>query len=402
MNSIKIKKKFWSVLEQYCGVRYGLYKKRYYANLIHDKQLHLRNQQIKSDNQSIKVLICLHSFSWGGAEKFAMDTIRYLADKKIEFFVFAEKRTEYFSEFIEHFCLNRLFYAHIYQNSTKQLCEIISLVRPTIIHIHHSYSAYKSLPFLPKKILVVDSLHIIECQGGGYPYLAAIYSRYIDYHHVISLGLGDFLNNTLGVPKFKIIPGYLVDDLQYERKKRKWGDSGICIGFLGRFEKQKRPEIFIEVARCLIKKYSNQKISFIMQGEGSLKSFCYNLIKRYKIEDYFVFLPADKNIYLFHEKIDILLNPAENEGLPLIAIEAAELGTVYIGSDVGQHNEILFNECILTNEPGKFIQQAICIIDRLIIDNSIINDILYTQEFKLKLMKNIPATIKIWSFFYGD
>lgn len=327
----------------------------------------------------------MHSFEWGGAERFAYETIKFLKNNNCNFLIFVEKRTQiadYFSEVIDDVLI---IYAENYQKSEDQLIKIITQQRPDVIYIHHSWSTYNALEFIPRNIFIIDSLHIIEYQTGGYPYLSAKKSCYINIHHVVSQGLKDYLVNELGVPSHKIKVASLTRKEESDYYTTKTDHEKIIIGFLGRFEKQKRPELFIELAYTLLKK--DNKFHFIMQGNGSLQECIIQMINKYNLKNIEI-LSASDNIKDFYNKIDILINCSENEGLTLSGIESAQYNTIFISTNVGQQNEITSHECLINPDPLKFVSQAVALIHKLNTNKELRDSILINQKQKLEILTN--------------
>lgn len=362
------------------------YNKRYNNSLKWSIVRHRKNIEIYQTNQEKRVLICLHSFDWGGAEQFAYETIKFVQQNNIPYEIFVEKKTEMSDSFKAVLDFSLITYAKTYQDSGEQIVSLIHSRCINFISIHHSYSAYKALKKFPRNIFVIDSLHIIEYQTGGYPYLSAEHSTFINVHHVVSKGLMNFLMAELGVPKYKLELGYLFDKDSTSKIKKKHIREEITIGFLGRFEKQKRPELFVEVAKKLQQQLYDFNISFVMQGTGSLNERIKNLVSLYKIKN-FTFLNPISDIDDFHKRIDILLNCSENEGLTLTGIECAKHGTIFISTNVGQQIEITSRKALLEYQPRMFINQAVLLIKKIIYNHEIGEEILAHQNILLNSMK---------------
>lgn len=354
------------------------YIRRYRKNLQFTKKREICNPAIKDSNQRKKVLVCMHSFEWGGAERFAYETIKFLKDNDYDFLVFVEKKTIIADYFLDIIAGASIVYAEHYQKSENQLVELIARQEPNIIYIHHSWSTYNALKFTPRNIFIIDSLHIVEYQTGGYPYLSAKNSCYINIHHVVSQGLKNYLVNELGVASHKIEIASLERKVVGNFKKRKV-ENRFVIGFLGRFEKQKRPELFIELARALLKR--GDKYYFIMQGDGSLYEQVSHLIKKYNLQNIEI-SPSSDNITNFYQKIDILVSCSENEGLTLVGIESVQHDTIFISTDVGQQNEIVSDACLVSPHPLDFIQQSVTLIQNLVDDTDLQKLVLENQQAK--------------------
>lgn len=397
MISKLLKKLRWRFLSE---STINIYIQRYSKNLYLEKIRIKQNSDIFKRNTYQKVLICMHSFEWGGAEKFALLTVKKIIELNLDFHIFIEKKVDNPITLPFRLFDHQVTYATTYQNSAQQLINLINCFKPSLIHIHHSYSCYLALPNIKRNILVLDSLHIIEYQSGGYPYLAAENTRWINYHHVVSRGVESYLINELGVMPKKVILGYLLFDVVLQAKKRKWREDGLTIGFLGRFEKQKRPELFVELARYMHHKHSNINIQYLMQGEGSLKHATIENVKKYNLEDKFVFNNPNTDIDEFHEEIDVLLNCAENEGLTLIGVESALKETLFISTAVGQQHEITSSECLVSAQPQKFLIETSSLLVALAQDGDLRDKVIAEQYKKICLLQENDVKKKIFEVFY--
>lgn len=380
---------------------YFLHLKRYKKNQRFYSLLQKSSDELARQNAQRVILICMHSLDWGGAERFAIECIKYLHNKGVDYHIFVEKRCENIGEFLPFLINDNITFANQYQASEKQLLNLVSNIRPSVMHIHHSFSAYRALSGLPKSIYVIDSLHIVEYQTGGYPYLSAKNHQYIQMHHITNFGLLDIMHHQLGIPNYRMKLGYLVDrSLGLQAKNRILQKNHLSIGFLGRFEKQKRPELFIECASYILKRIKNVDFNFIMQGEGSLKQKCIDMAIVKKISNNLVFNDAKENIDDFHESVDIILNVSENEGLALTALESAKKRTIYISTDVGQQNEIVASDCLISPDPRKIKKEALLVIQKILYNPLLVDNILNEQFCKYEKCRLSSAKEMILDWIY--
>lgn len=361
------------------------YQKRFEKNRQLLAKRQCQDVLIYKENKRKNILVCLHSLDWGGAERFAYATLQFLKDHHTPYLIFVEKQTQIAEHFLDVILdKDLLIYADEYQNSAQQLLDIVANNKIDVIYIHHSYSAYKALEKLPRNVFVLDSLHIVEYQTGGYPYLSAKYSKYINIHHVVSIGLQRYLSEILGVADYKVELGYLIKEISEKNTRKIWNNKKIKIGFLGRFEKQKRPELFIELAKKMQK---HHHIHFLMQGDGSLKQKVKKLAGIHRLNN-ITFSEANQHVQDFFHQVDILINCAENEGLTLVGIESLQYQVIFISSDVGQQNEITSKQCLISATPKYFIAQAAKLILSLINNQTLRNEILTEQANILQAIQS--------------
>lgn len=370
-----------------------IYYKRYQKNQYLLTKRNLENTLIKESNQKQAILVCLHSFEWGGAERFAYETLAYLKQKNANLLIFVEKKTEIATHFLPLIKDSQIIYAHTYQNAGDQVGDLVASYNITKLYIHHSWSAYKALP-LPKQVFVIDSLHIIEYQTGGYPYISAKNSAYIDKHHVVSLGLKTYLVDVLGVLPQKIIVAGLPRQQIYPKQRP--NNHKLVVGFLGRFERQKRPEMFVQLVKNFAK---NPNIAFIMQGEGKLLDTVTKMARRYKLDNLKI-QPASMNVDDFYNSVDVVLNCSENEGLALVGIESVQYNKVFISSNVGQEDEITVHRCLLDAHPSRFLEQAYVLLGQLINDKTLYQSIINEQQQKLKKITDATFGQAVLSVYF--
>src|SRR5690606_31205406 len=128
---------------------------------------------------------------------------------------------------------------------------------------------------------VVDSLHIIEYLHGGYAGAAVTYDAFIDTHHVISPQLVSWLSKTQGVDpaKLKLAPLVtLTTDGSGDFRERE-RSRPFTISFIGRFTRQKRPDVFLALVHRLRRR--GVRFRAIMQGDGERRDLVESLLDRF-------------------------------------------------------------------------------------------------------------------------
>jgi len=114
--------------------------------------------------------------------------------------------------------------------------------------------------------------------------------------------------------------------------------STFNVGFLGRFSPEKKPELFVEVAKAASK---FKDFKFIMAGEGPLLD---KVIKDANKLNNFEYLGVINNVPEFFSQIDCLIISSETEGISLSAMEALSHGIPVLSTDVGGMRELLVDE----------------------------------------------------------
>jgi glycosyltransferase involved in cell wall biosynthesis len=165
-----------------------------------------------------------------------------------------------------------------------------------------------------------------------------------DLHVVPSTELGDQLVTKFGMNKTKVVFIPNAIDIHHvkklSKKKIRNGKLNKLLGkkdivkifSMGRFDKQKGFEnLFYATAR--LRNYS-RKIRLFILGDGPLKTFYMNLIKKLDMEKYIFFLGWQKNPYQFLRFADIFILVTNYEACPNSLLEALSLGIPTMASDV--------------------------------------------------------------------
>lgn len=131
------------------------YTKRYAKNQHFDKIRRNQRSAIRGCNTEKKVLVCMHSLDWGGAERFAYETLLFLKKHKIPYLVFIEKKTEIAGHFLSILdAAKAIVYGQRYQKSESQLLELINstaieIANANLARIPDEYTLTGSYRYLP-------------------------------------------------------------------------------------------------------------------------------------------------------------------------------------------------------------------------------------------------------------
>lgn len=123
------------------------------------------------------------------------------------------------------------------------------------------------------------------------------------------------------------------DDL---RERFGWRPQRPLVGFVGRLEEVKGPDLFLEIAERV-----RVDAGFVLIGGGSLAGEMRGRARVAGIEDRVAFAGevADARPYL--AQLDVLALPSRHEGLPMVLLEAAACELPVVAFDVGGVGEVL-------------------------------------------------------------
>ena len=146
--------------------------------------------------------------------------------------------------------------------------------------------------------------------------------------------------------KNKLLTIYNSFELNIDEYKEKFPEfllnkNSFIIGFVGRFNKVKRLEIFIKLAKRLEKKLSNFKI--VLVGDGPEKVKLVKLIEKHKLESLFILPGFITNISNYYKSFNVFVLPSIREANSVALLEASSLKIPCIAFDVGGNSEIIQN-----------------------------------------------------------
>lgn len=228
--------------------------------------------------------------------------------------------------------------------------------------IHHSGWLYRSLPYISRHrpgLPIIDSLHIIEYLQGGYVGTAVQYDDFVTTHHVISPQLVHWLGETQRIPtdKLAFAPlNTLTVDENRQFAARGPDTPPFTISFIGRFSRQKRPDIFLLLVHALRKKGVHFRA--IMQGGGERQYLVDGLIDRFKLQDVVEIRDEQTSVVGTLSDTDLLVITSINEGLTLTTFEAVAAGVPVLSTDVGSQYSIIEGDMLAPRAGLPFVLQA--------------------------------------------
>ncbi|RFT38735.1 glycosyl transferase, partial [Bifidobacteriaceae bacterium NR015] len=159
------------------------------------------------------IIIGLHWLQAGGAERWAVETIK-LAKKAGFVPIVITDRDGHQPWITKDFCDDALVLPltppiREYWADVPLLRSLFEQFDIKAIAIHHCQWLYDHIwwvkQFFPETH-IIDSLHIVEyINCGGYPHEAVTHDKWIDLHHVISPQLENWLHNVHGIESSKIV-----------------------------------------------------------------------------------------------------------------------------------------------------------------------------------------------------
>jgi L-malate glycosyltransferase len=122
-------------------------------------------------------------------------------------------------------------------------------------------------------------------------------------------------------------------------------NQSLNILFVGRLDKNKRPERFVKLASVLTKIFPGVPLQFQIAGDGELRSELENLATELNLSPgKLKFLGICNRMSEIYRKADVLISTSEREGSPNAVLEAMAYGLPVIASNVGGTSEILSDQ----------------------------------------------------------
>lgn len=212
---------------------------------------------------------------------------------------------------------------------------------------------YELLPYLNSEIKKIDLTHAFSKPDYGVEQFSLSYIQYLDQRVVINNKTkADFISeyDTYAIDKSEAnklicIPnGIAIQETVTSRANSK----DLTIGFFGRWSKEKRPELFLDIAKQLSQK--DKSITFEMAGTA-LENHKQTIQKSHVI--CLGELSKTEDISNFYKNIDVLVVTSYREGFPLVIMEAMSYGVIVISTDVGS-----IEEHIKSNDNGFLISES--------------------------------------------
>ncbi|MHA7134525.1 glycosyltransferase [Oerskovia turbata] len=305
----------------------------------------------------------LHWLESGGAESWALESAQLAADAGYQVVITADVPAP--QRLLDR-ALAITDDVYIPSNSISEedwgpfLSNLVKRHRPSVVHVHHSSRAYAFLPELRHGypgVTVIDSTHIVEHRTGGFVRQSLEMSPFVDVHHVISPELRDLYLLDARIDRAKVAYRPLTGLEAVASVEKARADGPLRIGFLGRVAPQKRPFLFVELARRLHRRYPG-RFEFVMQGSGGLSALTDAQIQRDGLGDVISRRPWGP-ITEFMDAVDVLVISSDNEGLTLTSLEAEEHGVLVLSSDVGSQRTVIAPELLVPRNPNGFLKEAV-------------------------------------------
>lgn len=229
--------------------------------------------------------------------------------------------------------------------SVLQIAKMLRKYKPDIIHTHLSKAwaltiLAKNISGTKCKVIHTFHGHILHSYFSKWKALIInLIQRFLASNSDYLVAVNDITKNELiaarigSEEKFVVIyPGFKA--LEHHSKinaRRRLGlaENVLTVGFIGRFEQIKRPDILSKVINISLG--SSDSLQFIVCGGGELYEDFKNKTANPKVHCF----PWTHDLSLIYSSVDLMLLTSDNEGSPLTIIEAGQLGIPTLSRAVG-------------------------------------------------------------------
>lgn len=327
-------------------------------------------------NAEKAVVIGLHWFELGGAERWAFETVRLVREAGLLPIVLTNRDSH--QPWIARAELDGAlvipFSDHTVHSQTVGYEQLLRGIFTTFdvrgVVVHHNQWLYDRLHWIRRSrpdVPIVDSTHIVEYRGGGYPMSSVVVEEVISAHHVISPSLGKWMTDVQGVPAHKVVMAPLggltvsIKDAQF--RPRGEGEP-LTVAFVGRMARQKAPEVFVAMVMKL--RSHGDRLRFIMHGDGEMSSWIDDIIRGHGLTDVIERRHSATPVADTLDESHVLVVTSHNEGLTLTTLEAIAHGLPVISTDVGAQSDIIPARALVSRDVYGAAKEAADAVARLL------------------------------------
>lgn len=343
------------------------------------------------------VVVAMHWFQAGGAERWALETVKLVRDAGFIPIVITDRdgHQPWIADpaFDDAILLPMTMPVQERPGDSPVLRALFEQFDIAGILIHHCQWMYDNAWWVKThfpQTRIVDSLHIVEYYfHGGFPKESVAHDEWIDLHHVISPQLEHWLINDHQIAPEKVVDAPLVGltaDAKTPSFKERDKTKPFTVAYIGRMVRQKRPEAFILAAKAVNAVYPG-KVRFIMQGNGDMDAFSDMMIKRYGLEEVIERRALDAPVAQTYRDADALLISSINEGITLTSIEAISAGVPVLSANVGSQETLIPPKGLCRRMTSNFVHDA----------KSALSHILNNEEDRRKLWESELARLQKFS-----
>lgn len=308
-------------------------------------------------NDKTNLLFLLPWMVIGGADLFNLDILKRIDRKKYNVIVatMLPSNNDLRQEFEKY--TDALYDLSSFMDRNKYPIFVEYLIKSRnidLIFLSNCSYAYAMLPMIKNKfpnLSIIDYVHSIDpkAKRGGFGGYSRDFDKFIDMTYTCN----NFTKNQLinDYQKENVETLYIGTDHEkfnpkkFDSKnlKNKFNipENKIVITYLARFSEEKRPELFVDIAKELLK--NNKDLYFVMAGSGDLYDIVKGKILNNGLNKKILLTGATNNPEEIYAISDITVNCSRLEGLALTSFESLSMGVPVVSANVGGQSELIDN-----------------------------------------------------------
>lgn len=313
------------------------------------------------DPVKINVLCIIPAMVVGGSEKVIWDVVRSLEVYGYDFHLICDQGQDNewcrkFSASFKNVVLLKPFADDAqYQ---RYLSEMIRRLEIKILLNTNSRTGYRCLPELKSEfpeLKAIDILHLEDVGGAIEKYAWA--AKHLNRRICISQHLKDYMKdvyrrNSIAQEydaRIEVIHNGTqpISKSSYVQSSRQLrvdhgiSEDDVVISFIGRFAQEKKPFLFIDIARIMVAKAPQIRWKFVMAGSGPYEPKVIARINESGLGDRFVLLGMMADVVPLLMNSFLLCVVSRHEGIPLVIQEALALNVPVLSTNVGAIRELI-------------------------------------------------------------
>ncbi len=242
--------------------------------------------------------------------------------------------------------------------------EILKQAKRPVVFIGQCNFGYKLSPHLYRKCKVIDIIHGFDLK---FTRVWMPFTPFLDVRMGIAYNVIRRLNQyqeAVGIPEkyhqFEKLTLYVAIPGNITKTNRE--DHLLKVYYAGRNSAEKRVHLMFEIARKALKKNLPVQFTFVGDFSGGLPA------DHASFGNFPGLIPAGEPMYEFIRENDVVMLTSDREGLPIMLLEAMQLGIVPMATPVGDIPVYINNENgYLLDGPGEtdIIDQAVTALEEL-------------------------------------
>jgi len=325
-----------------------------------------------TDTSKITLLIITAWLNQGGVEQEILDLCTYLDRSRFRIIIATTRRSSHpWENRFRSTGASVYHLADIFSPDDIQrgLAHLILQHGVDVTHIVHSREAYASLPFIKRLCPFVSVCDRNVIMAGNFPKISArLKPKLVDVrtvgHHKLAKQMSAY---GLSGRDLKVIYAgtdplrlqrHSSDDLYLLHSLCGVSSDVPIVLYVGRLDREKRPEIFVRVAARVCKLRPDCPTHFAMAGDGEMRGKTEALIAKLRLHNRIHLLGFQTNGPYLIKDSAVLMITSRHEGLALVSFEAIAMCTPQISADVGSQSELV------TPDIGILIKNGIGEVDR--------------------------------------